>query len=62
MNLDYLTTAANWWGPTGILLRIYEHLDFTVVSVLIADVILRRHGAVRAIGDVIRDMSKEAQK
>ena len=36
MNLDYLTTTANWWGPTGILHRIHEHLDFTVTSMVIA--------------------------
>jgi osmoprotectant transport system permease protein len=36
MNLDYLTTSANWWGPAGILHRIYEHLDFTVISMVIA--------------------------
>ncbi len=36
MNLDYLTTSANWWGSEGILHRIVEHLQFTAISMVIA--------------------------
>lgn len=39
MNLDYLTTSANWWGPDGILHRLVEHLNFTVTSMVIALII-----------------------
>jgi osmoprotectant transport system permease protein len=36
MTLSFLTTASNWWGTSGILHRLQEHLVFTVVSMLIA--------------------------
>lgn len=36
MNFDYLSTEANWWGPTGILHRIVQHLNFTIVSMVLA--------------------------
>jgi osmoprotectant transport system permease protein len=32
--LTYLGTSANWWGPSGIAVRIGEHLQYTAVAVL----------------------------
>jgi osmoprotectant transport system permease protein len=32
--LTYLSTAGNWWGPSGIAARIGEHLQYTAVAVL----------------------------
>jgi osmoprotectant transport system permease protein len=32
----WLTTAENWWGPTGILQRIWEHLQYSLLAVGLA--------------------------
>ena len=32
----YLGTAANWWGPAGIAARIGEHLQYTVIAVVLS--------------------------
>jgi osmoprotectant transport system permease protein len=32
----WLTTAANWWGPSGILQRIWEHLQYSLLAVGLA--------------------------
>jgi osmoprotectant transport system permease protein len=34
--LSYIFTAANWGGPAGIAARIGEHLQYTVVAVLMS--------------------------
>jgi osmoprotectant transport system permease protein len=36
---DYLTTAANWWGPNGILVRTWEHLQYSFTATLVAALI-----------------------
>ena len=56
---DNLIFSEYFHGDNGAAIGAFHQTGWTG---LIADVILRRHGAVRAIGDVIRDMSKEAQK
>ncbi len=35
----WLTTAANWQGPSGITHRVVEHLEYSVITVLIAGLI-----------------------
>jgi osmoprotectant transport system permease protein len=37
--LSYIFTAANWSGPAGLTARIAEHLQYTVVAVLVSAVI-----------------------
>jgi len=56
---DNLIFSEYFHGDNGAAIGAFHQTGWTG---LIADVILRRHGAVRAIGDVVRDMSKEAQK
>jgi osmoprotectant transport system permease protein len=34
--LSYIFTAANWGGPAGLAARIVEHLQYTVVAVLVS--------------------------
>ena len=34
--LSYIFTAANWAGPAGLTARIGEHLQYTVVAVLVS--------------------------
>ena len=34
--LSYIFTAANWGGPAGLAARIAEHLQYTVVAVLMS--------------------------
>jgi osmoprotectant transport system permease protein len=34
--LSYIFTAANWGGPAGLATRIAEHLQYTVVAVLVS--------------------------
>ena len=34
--LSYIFTAANWGGPAGLTARIAEHLQYTVVAVLVS--------------------------
>jgi osmoprotectant transport system permease protein len=36
---SYLTTSANWYGPSGIAVRILQHLEYSVETLLIAVVI-----------------------
>jgi osmoprotectant transport system permease protein len=36
---SWLTTAAHWWGPHGLLISLREHVVYTVVAVLIAGII-----------------------
>jgi osmoprotectant transport system permease protein len=40
VNLSFLFTGANWSGSAGIPHRVYEHLDFTVISLIIALVVV----------------------
>jgi osmoprotectant transport system permease protein len=35
----WLTTAAHWWGPHGLLVSLREHVVYTVVAVLVAALI-----------------------
>ena len=56
---DNLIISEYFHGDNGAAIGAFHQTGWTG---LIADVILRRHGAVRALGDVVRDMSKEAQK
>jgi hypothetical protein len=56
---DNLIFSEYFHGDNGAAIGAFHQTGWTG---LIADVILRRHGAVRALGDVVRDMSKEAQK
>ena len=37
--LSYIFTAANWGGPAGLAARIGEHLQYTVVAVLVSALI-----------------------
>ena len=32
--LAYLGTGANWWGPSGIVVRVGEHLQYTALAVV----------------------------
>jgi osmoprotectant transport system permease protein len=34
--IGWLTTSDNWWGPTGILQRIWEHLQYSLLAVALA--------------------------
>jgi osmoprotectant transport system permease protein len=42
----WLTTADNWWGPGGILQRIWEHLQYSLLAVGLAMVIALPLGLV----------------
>lgn len=42
----WLTTAAHWWGPDGLLLALREHAVYTVAAVLIAALIALPAGLV----------------
>jgi osmoprotectant transport system permease protein len=42
----WLTTAENWWGPTGILQRIWEHLQYSLLAVGLAMLIALPVGLV----------------
>ena len=37
--LSYIFTAANWGGPAGLTARIAEHMQYTVVAVLVSALI-----------------------
>src|SRR5487761_1961631 len=37
--ISYLTDSANWWGQAGILQRLWEHLQFCAVALLISVII-----------------------
>ncbi|MCW2540277.1 MAG: binding-protein-dependent transport system inner rane component [Frankiales bacterium] len=36
MTFRYFTVAQNWWGPDGMVLRIGQHLGFTLLAMAIA--------------------------
>ena len=55
---DNLIFSEYFHGDNGAALGAFHQTGWTG---LIADVILRRHGAVPAFGDVLRDVSKETQ-
>jgi osmoprotectant transport system permease protein len=42
----WLTTADNWWGPAGILARIWEHLQYSLLAVGLAALIALPAGLV----------------
>ena len=42
----WLTTSDNWWGPGGILQRIWEHLQYSLLAVGLAMVIALPLGLV----------------
>jgi osmoprotectant transport system permease protein len=44
--IAWLTTADNWWGPTGILQRIWEHLQYSLLAVGLAALIALPAGLV----------------
>jgi osmoprotectant transport system permease protein len=44
--IAWLTTADNWWGPTGILQRIWEHLQYSLIAVGLAALIALPAGLV----------------
>jgi osmoprotectant transport system permease protein len=44
--IGWLTTADNWWGPMGILQRIWEHLQYSLIAVGLALVIALPAGLV----------------
>jgi len=56
---DNLIFSEYFHGDNGAALGAFHQTGWTG---LIADVILRRHGAVRAIGDVLRDLSRKAHQ
>jgi Mannosylglycerate hydrolase MGH1-like glycoside hydrolase domain len=55
---DNLIFSEYFHGDNGAAIGAFHQTGWTG---LIADVILRRHGAVKSIGDVARDMSRQAQ-
>jgi hypothetical protein len=55
---DNLIFSEYFHGDNGAAIGAFHQTGWTG---LIADLILRRHGAVRAVGDVLRDMSRQAQ-
>jgi len=55
---DNLVFSEYFHGDNGAAIGASHQTGWTG---LIADVILRRHGAVKSVGDVLRDMSKAAQ-
>lgn len=34
--IEFLSDSANWWGPSGILQRLSEHLQFSLAALLLA--------------------------
>jgi osmoprotectant transport system permease protein len=44
--IGWLTTADNWWGPTGILQRTWEHLQYSLLAVGLAFIIAMPAGLV----------------
>ena len=56
---DNLIFSEYFHGDNGAAIGAFHQTGWTG---LIADLILRRHGAVRAIGDVLRDLSSKAQR
>jgi osmoprotectant transport system permease protein len=42
----WLTTASNWWGPSGILQRIWEHVQYSLLAVALAMLIALPLGLV----------------
>ena len=56
---DNLIFSEYFHGDNGAAIGAFHQTGWTG---LIADVILRRHGAVRALGDVLRDLSSKAQQ
>jgi Glycosyl hydrolase family 63 C-terminal domain len=55
---DNLIFSEYFHGDNGAAIGAFHQTGWTG---LIADVILRRHGAVKSIGEVVRDVSREAQ-
>ncbi|MGO9504995.1 MAG: hypothetical protein ACLPUO_26265 [Streptosporangiaceae bacterium] len=56
---DNLIFSEYFHGDNGAAIGAFHQTGWTG---LIADVILRRHGAVRALGDVLRDLQRKAQQ
>jgi len=56
---DNLIFSEYFHGDNGAAIGAFHQTGWTG---LIADVILRRHGSVRALGDVARDLSNQAQQ
>jgi len=56
---DNLIFSEYFHGDNGAAIGAFHQTGWTG---LIADLILRRHGAVRALGDVLREMSTKAQR
>jgi hypothetical protein len=56
---DNVIFSEYFHGDNGAALGAFHQTGWTG---LIADLILRRHGAVRALGDVLREMSTNAQR
>jgi hypothetical protein len=56
---DNLIFSEYFHGDNGAAIGAFHQTGWTG---LIADVILRRHGAVRALGDVLRDPEGKAQQ
>jgi osmoprotectant transport system permease protein len=44
--IEWLTTADNWWGTAGILQRIWEHLQYSLLAVGLAFIIAMPAGLV----------------
>jgi len=55
---DNLIFSEYFHGDNGAAIGAFHQTGWTGV---VADLILRRHGAVKAIGDVVRDLSRKAQ-
>jgi hypothetical protein len=56
---DNLIFSEYFHGDNGAAIGTFHQTGRTG---LIADLILRHHGAVRALGDVVRDLSSKAQR
>jgi hypothetical protein len=56
---DNLIFSEYFHGDNGAAIGAFHQTGWTG---LIADVILRRHGAVRSVGDVLRDLLRKAQQ
>ncbi|MGH9216636.1 MAG: ABC transporter permease, partial [Acidimicrobiales bacterium] len=44
--IGWLTTAENWWGSSGILQRIEEHLQYSLLAVGLAAIVALPAGLV----------------
>ena len=53
---DNLIFGEYFHGDNGAAIEAFHQIGWTG---LIADLILRRHGAVRALGDVLRDLAPQ---